>query len=141
MKKGEHSSLCVFWKRLESKETTIDKRTGEETHKSIPMLKYYNVFNLEQTEGVADPLLDAVDIPDPIAKADQVIAEFVGKPQVVFGSSGKACYNVGLDKVILPQQSSFSSSAQFYRTYFHELVHSTGHASRLNRFSNRKRST
>jgi antirestriction protein ArdC len=35
----------------------------------------------------------------------------------------------------MPQQSSFTSSAQFYRTYFHELVHASGHSSRLNRFS------
>jgi antirestriction protein ArdC len=135
VKRGEQASMCVFWKRYETGETVIDTRTGEERHKAVPVLRYYNVFNLEQTEGIQDPLLDEVNVPDPIAKADEVIANFAGKPAVVFGSSGKACYNVGLDKVILPQQSSFSSSAQFYRTYFHELVHSTGHASRLSRFS------
>jgi antirestriction protein ArdC len=135
VKKGEHSSMCVFWKRYETKETSVNKRTGEEEHKMVPVLRFYGVFNLEQTEGVTDPLLDVANIPDPIAKADEVIANFANKPAVVFGSSGKACYNVALDKVILPQQSSFNSSAQFYRTYFHELVHSTGHASRLNRFS------
>jgi antirestriction protein ArdC len=135
VKKGEHSSICVFWKLYETKETTVNKHTGEEEHKTVPVLRYYNVFNLEQAEGVADPLLDVADIADPIAKADEVIANYATKPAIVFGSSGKACYNVALDKVILPQQSSFSSPAQFYRCYFHELVHSTGHASRLNRFS------
>jgi antirestriction protein ArdC len=135
VKKGEHSSMCVFWKLYETKETTINKRTGEEEHKPVPVLRYYNVFNLEQTEGVADPLLDVADIADPIAKADEVIANFADKPAVVFGSSGKACYNVALDKIILPQQSSFSSPAQFYRCYFHELIHGSGSASRLNRFS------
>jgi antirestriction protein ArdC len=134
VKKGSRSELCVFWKRLQIKETTVNKRTGEQEHKTIPMMRYYNVFNLAQVEGIADPLLDAVDIPDPIAKADEVIAGYAGSPEVVFGSSGKACYSVALDKVVMPQQSSFTSSAQFYRTYFHELVHSTGAKSRLDRF-------
>jgi len=135
VKKGEHSSFCVFWKQYETKETMVNKRTGEEEHKTVPVLRFYGVFNLEQTEGVTDPLLDVADIADPIAKADKVIANFTNKPTVVFGSSGRAFYSIGLDKVVLPQQSSFTSSAQLYRTYFHELIHSTGHSSRLNRFS------
>lgn len=130
--------MCVFWKRYETKETVLDKRTGEEKHKEVPVLRYYNVFNLDQTEGVQDPVLDAVDIPDPIAKADEVIAAFVGKPEVIFGSNGKAFYSPARDRVVLPQQSGFKSPAQFYRTYFHELVHSTGHPSRLNRFETGK---
>lgn len=135
VRKGEQASLCVFWKKYETKGKVIDARTGEEHNKAVPVLRYYNVFNLEQTEGVTDPLLDQVNIAEPIAKADQVIADFVGKPAVVFGSTGKACYNPALDKVIMPQQSSFTSSAHCYRTFFHELIHSTGHPSRLNRFS------
>src|SRR5258708_39581508 len=135
VKKGEHSSFCVFWKQYETKEMTINKRTGEEEHKTVPVLRFYGVFNLEQTEGVTDPLLDVADITNPIAKADEIIANYANKPTVVFGSSGRAFYSVSEDKVVMPQQSSFSSPAQLYRTYFHELVHITGHESRLNRFS------
>jgi antirestriction protein ArdC len=134
VKKGEHSNLCVFFKRFETKEVVVDKRTGEEHNKIVPLLRYYGVFNLEQCEGIADPLLDLVSITDPVSKADEVIAGYVGKPEIVFGSSGKACYIPAFDKVIMPQQSSFTSVAQFYRTYFHELIHSTGNSSRLNRF-------
>ena len=56
IKKGEKSSLVVFWKwidRTGDSETVPDdvdgsiSRTGK-----IPMLRYYNVFNLEQTEGI-----------------------------------------------------------------------------------------
>jgi len=95
----------------------------------------HNLWNLEQTEGVTDPLLDVADISDPIAKADEIIANYANKPTVVFGSSGRAFYSVSEDKVVMPQQSSFTSPAQTYRCYFHELVHSTGHEGRLNRFS------
>jgi antirestriction protein ArdC len=134
VKKGEHSEMCVFWKRYQTKERVVDKRTGEEKPKEVPILRYYSVFNLDQCDGVADPLLDSVDILNPIAKADEVIAAFAGKPEVIFGSNGKPFYSPSRDRVVLPQQSGFTDAAQFYRTYFHELAHATGHVSRLNRF-------
>lgn len=46
VRKGEKSKLVVFWKWLEVE----DKEAGET--KEIPFLRYYNVFNVEQTEGV-----------------------------------------------------------------------------------------
>jgi antirestriction protein ArdC len=134
VKKGSKSELCVFWKRLKFEDPDAQPGEISSRSKEIPMIRYYNVFNLAQVEGIADPLLDAVDIPDPIAKADELIAGFAGKPEVIFGSAGKAFYSPALDQVVMPQQSSFSSSAQFYRTYFHELVHATGAKSRLDRF-------
>src|SRR5260370_3052534 len=49
VRKGEHSELVVFWKFLE----VDDKETGE--RKEIPFLRYFHVFNVEQTEGVKYP--------------------------------------------------------------------------------------
>jgi antirestriction protein ArdC len=134
VKHGEKSSLCVFWKRYETKE--VDEETGK--RKVVPMLKYFNVFNLDQCEGVKDPLLDEVNIPDPIAKADEVIEAFTGKPAVTFGSCNRAFYVPSEDRIVMPQQTAFKNPADMYRTYFHELIHSTGHASRLNRFVGEK---
>src|SRR5690606_32417451 len=53
VKKGEKSSLVIFWKQLDKE----DPLTGEEV--SIPVLKHYNVFNIEQCEGIEVP--DASD--------------------------------------------------------------------------------
>ena len=44
-----------------------------------------------------------------------------------------ACYLPSVDRIQLPQRSAFHSPAAFYATWAHEAVHSTGHASRLNR--------
>jgi antirestriction protein ArdC len=44
-----------------------------------------------------------------------------------------ACYVPTLDRIQLPLRSAFHSPAAFYATWAHEAVHSTGHASRLNR--------
>ena len=45
---------------------------------SGPVVRFYGVFNLEQTEGVTDPLLGVADIADPIAKADKVSSVYSG---------------------------------------------------------------
>ena len=47
----------------------------------------------------------------------------------------RACYCPSADEVILPEQKQFHSTAEYYGTVFHELTHSTGHPSRLDRLS------
>jgi hypothetical protein len=53
-------------------------------------------------------------------------------PSVSYGGS-RACYSPSADRLSLPERSSFESAETFYSTAFHELTHSTGHASRLAR--------
>ena len=38
------------------------------------------------------------------------------------------------DFVMMPDAKAFYSPEEYYSTLFHELAHSTGHKSRLNRF-------
>ena len=49
--------------------------------------------------------------------------------------SDRAFYSPLLDSVTIPCRAQFKDRAEFYSTEFHELVHSTGHSSRLDRFS------
>jgi len=58
-------------------------------------------------------------------------------PAIKTGGS-QAYYTPTLDFVNIPELSLFSSSESYYSTLFHELVHSTGHPSRLDRFSRDK---
>ena len=46
VKKGEKSSMVVFWKWIETED--------EETHekKEVPFLRYYSVFHIDQCEGL-----------------------------------------------------------------------------------------
>lgn len=44
-----------------------------------------------------------------------------------------AFYHPSLDYINMPKLKSFDSSESYYETLFHELVHSTGHKTRLNR--------
>ena len=49
--------------------------------------------------------------------------------------SDRAFYSPGFDYVSVPTAAQFDRVTEFYSTLFHELGHSTGHKTRLDRFS------
>lgn len=132
VKKGEKSSMVVFWKFIEQ------EQEDEETHekKQVPFLRYYNVFHISQCEGVKAKHIEVLpDSADPDENAENIIADYLTQSGVrLFHENGdRAYYQPSSDKVILPRREQFAETAEYYSTAFHELTHSTGHSSRLNR--------
>ena len=134
IRKGEKATMVVFWKILESEEK-------DGTIKKTPFLRYYNVFNLTQTEGI-----DPKKIPDSeafdhdfnsIAAADRIIYEWKDCPTIEWNHD-HAYYSPLEDKVCMPNQRSFFHDEQVYSVLYHELTHSTGHRSRLGRHEKNK---
>jgi antirestriction protein ArdC len=128
VRKGEKSAMVVFWKQYETK----DRLTGEDT--TVPVLRYYNVFNAEQCEGVEAP-----DAPkwepiafEPIEAAEVLAGGYAGGPKIVHGGS-QAYWRPSVDEVHIPEPTRFASAEEYYSTLFHGLAHSTGHSSRLDR--------
>lgn len=138
VRKGEHATPVVFWKILEragGKETDADDHDGEETGgRRIPMLKYYNVFNVEQCEGLEYPTVDRIPTIefDPIAQAEQIV-QAMPRPPTIAHKEARAYYAPLRDHLNMPPQETFHSAEEYYCTLFHELTHATGHQSRLNR--------
>ena len=130
IKKGEKSSIVVYWNFNEVDELNI--RTGEVEHKKTPFLKYYRVFNVHQCEGITFPDQREEDKTDPQEEAEVLVNGYKGSPEIKHGFA-RACYNPVEDLVKMPNKSDFINSKEYYSTLFHELVHSTGHESRLNR--------
>ena len=131
VRKGEKSTAVVFWKWLDKKPES-EEDDNEATGK-VPLLRYYNVFNLDQIDGITAPVEEQSDNPfSPIEKAEQVITDMQHKPLIQYGG-GQACYSPTFDCIKLPKRESFTSPEEFYSTAFHELAHSTGHISRLGR--------
>ena len=118
VKKGEKSSMVVFWKQLE----TTDNDTGDK--KLIPMLRYYSVFNVEQCDGIAAP--DAVPFEPtdfkPIDAAEAIVNGYEGRPEIEHGGH-QAFYRPSNDVVRMPEQSRFTTGEEYYSTLFHELAH------------------
>ena len=127
VKKGEKGVLICYWDRIK----VADKKTGEP--KMIMFCKASWVFNVEQTEGCNIPefvknKLDFV----PQERAEEILANWQNKPKIEFGGF-QACYMPTMDIINMPAKESFTSIEAYYETLFHELGHSTKHASRMNR--------
>src|SRR6267378_6180399 len=131
VKKGEKSSLVTFWNIGEEK---IIKNAQGKDRKSKPiLLRYYSVFNIEQTEGIADKLglgNAAPRIPN-IEACEAIVSGMPHAPAMQ--QSDRAWYRPSTDSVGMPSKSLFGSAEEYYSTLFHELTHSTGHASRVGR--------
>ncbi|TKB23464.1 DUF1738 domain-containing protein [Desulfopila sp. IMCC35006] len=131
VRKGEKGTQVVFWKPLLINEE--NPATGKTEKKKIFMLRYYTIFNLDQVDGIEAPVEPEVVELEPIAAAEKIVTEMQNAPKIEESASGKACYYPQLDKVQMPFFTDFDESEKFYSVLFHELGHSTGHESRVNR--------
>ena len=110
------------------------EETGEKEVRKIPVLKYYNVFHISQVEGVK-PLEVPFREVEPIEEADKIITMYVNREHLDFKElpSNKAFYSPSCDRVVVPMKEQYENINEYYSTTFHELTHSTGHKSRLDR--------
>jgi len=128
VKKGEKAQEVIFWKWLE-----VENKETKEKEK-IPMLRYYNVFNVSQCEGIPQEKLPPVveNKNNPIETCEKIINEMPKRPDIR-NKEQRAYYNKLDDYVNMPRIETFNKSEDYYSTLFHELVHSTGYSERLNR--------
>lgn len=144
VKKGAKSTMVVFWKVLhrEKKDASgnvIRDENGLPVDDPIPMLRYYNVFHIDDCDGI-QPKYAAEHLPatvSPVERAEEIIAEYSGRAKLTIEHSkqNRAFYSPSRHLVSLPLMEQFEDTAGYYETAFHELTHSTGHKSLLNRFS------
>lgn len=133
IKKGAKSEIVVFWKILQVEE---EKENGEKENKNVPVLRYFNVFHISQVDGV-EPLEIPFSDVEPIEDADKVIKDYLDREHIDFEecASDKAYYSPSRDCVVVPKKEQYKFINEYYSTTFHELVHSTGHKSRLDRLA------
>ena len=129
VKGGEKSTLIVFWNVYEKE--VVDAETGEVNKQKRYTLRYYNVFNAEQTTGIKYAKPEQRQF-SPIEEAERIVAGYTDAPEVKYGG-GRAYYSPIEDNIGLPKKENFTSDEGYYTTLFHEFAHSTGHKSRLAR--------
>ena len=131
IRKREKGTMIVFWKPILIKD--VNPATGEEEKKKRFVLRYYKVFNLEQIDGIeALPEPEKI-VREPIETAATIIQEMQNQPTIKHGASYDACYKPSSDEVNMPLMNDFESSESYYSVLFHEVGHSTGHKSRVDR--------
>lgn len=143
VKKGAKSKIVVFWKVLPREKKDADgniitNADGKPIIEGLPVLRYFQVFHIDDCEGIApkwENKLPAVASPD--ERAENVLMDYVRRENIrlenVIGD--KAYYSPSCDLIRLPIMEQFDSTAEYYSTAYHEATHSTGHATRLNRFT------
>lgn len=129
VRKGEKGAPVIFWKVCDNNK--ISKNGNPE--KSF-ILRYYTVFNSEQIDG-----LDISEESPPhnltfnhIDECERIVRSYKTLPTIDHGGD-RAYYHPTFDRIGMPLKNSFMTSESYYATLFHELVHSTGHESRLKR--------
>ena len=135
VRRGEKSKMVVFWKQFEKE----NEETGEMEQRFV--LRHYNVFHLSsQVEGVsprwAVSVASVSDL-EPDEAADDLVRGYINRSGVrlTVAASDRAFYRPSTDEVVVPQLNQYQKREEYYSTLFHELTHSTGHPSRLNRIS------
>lgn len=132
VKKGERSRFVVFWQR-KGKKDNIEGETDTTPRKTV--LRYYSVFNIEQCLDIPAHLIPEPPPPQevqPIDRCVEVVSRMQHPPKIIF-KGNEAYYAPQEDVITMPKQKSFTTAESFYHILFHELVHSTGHPSRLDR--------
>ncbi len=134
VKAGEKGRKVVFYSPMEITEE-VD---GQEVKKTIPYLTAYTVFKVTQCEGLTQKYHNE-DTPAFAFKGDagaQEVADgYLLRSGVKYAPvrGSQAYYRPSTDTVVTPLPEQFEQPAEYYSTLFHELTHSTGHPSRLNR--------
>jgi len=133
IKKGEKATPVIYYKLFEKRDgngALVLGSNGRPTR--IPFIRWSNAFNLDQSEGIEPPVQTAVQNPmQPIEKAARIVQE--AKICPIHHTGFAAVYSPTEDVIRLPAQKTFRSPEAYYQTLFHEMTHSTGHASRLDR--------
>lgn len=131
IRKGEKSEIVVFWKLLPYEDENAD---GEKIIKQIPLLRYYNVFHVSQVDGVEPKEIDLNEF-EPIEKAERIKTEYMTREhlKILEKLTDKAFYSPAFDYIQVPCKEQYRNVEEFYSTLFHEMVHSTGYKTRLDR--------
>lgn len=136
VRKGEAGTTVVYADRFVPKDREGRNETradSSERDKSVPFLKRFTVFNIEQCEGLPEGLFaSAPPAPEGLILPEaEALIHATGAKFRIGGS--EAFYSPGADAVHVPPPQAFFEPINWHRTAFHELGHWTGHSSRLAR--------
>lgn len=146
VKKGAKSKFVVFWKvyqkEYKDENGNLIEKDGKVVMRTIPVLQYYNVFNLNDCEGVKKKYLSDDDtrvLHETVEDAEAVVNRYCeANPGLRIErtkDSFDAFYRPSEDYIQVPRIEQYAQVEEYYSTLFHEMTHSTGHWTRLARFA------
>lgn len=137
VRKGSKACKVVFWKVFSKEDgsTTLPDGSNAVSFRTIPFLKWYNVFHESDIEGLPRKPLEGISEEDrerknseTIEKADAVIRDYMTANQelgLVTATGKVPCYNTITNTIFIPEKCQFDNLKEYYAAVFHEMVHST----------------
>lgn len=139
VRKGEKSTAIVFYKQsrlVDGEGAPVADAKGND--RSLWMLRRYNVFNVEQVDGLPEGKFQLPTLPttqlerDEAEKAAEAALRSTGA-QIDNEGNGRAFYRPSTDSIHLPRFEAFLNVGGYLTTMAHELCHWTGAKHRLDR--------
>lgn len=96
--------------------------------------KFYQVFNAEQCVNMPERVVKAMDEAER-QRQNELVERIIANSAapVLYDGGDSAYYSLSTDDIHLPLIEQFNTMQDYYATALHEIGHSTGHQSRLNR--------
>ncbi len=112
---------------------TPDEKEEYKQKNVYPLRKYYRVFNADLIDGIPAKQVELIDETNKSERIEEFINFWSETESPIIYGGDEAYYNYISDETHLPEREKFKSAEEYYSTSFHEMGHSTGHSSRLNR--------
>jgi len=130
VRKGEKSTLVVFWKFVKRQEPQDDEDHNASDSKFL-FARSYSVFNADQVDGYT-PVNSQPAPPkvERLARADEFFNKIAAD---VRHCGNRAFYSITGDFIQMPTFESFDDPGGFYGTLAHEHIHWSGKAGRCDR--------
>jgi antirestriction protein ArdC len=137
VRKGEKAVQCIFVKRIEVDDESTDGEVDENGKRTLLCRNAFSLFNVEQVEGLDDlpamPEQPHYNETEAVDAVDRVAEVYCANTGVEIRHGGEqAYYSPALDIIKLP--TTFHEGSGYAATLAHELIHSTGHKTRFDRF-------
>lgn len=125
-KDGENNTISI--------DQAVNRKQRGEAVKVLKFLKYFNVFNVADIEGI-EYNFERIEPKqhDKIQICETIINNYPNAPKFEFNDPQSAYYHPMFDYINMPPIENHDTAEDYYCTFFHELIHSTGHKKRLAR--------
>lgn len=142
---GKNAGVAIEYFTLYDKATkqafdrnTLDGMTEAEREdymdeNVIGLRKYYRVFNGDIINGIPEREKHTVDTSGKNSRAESILQYWNDNEAKIIYGGDEAFYRKSTDEIHLPKRDAFTDLPEFYSTAMHEIGHSTGHETRLNR--------
>ena len=134
VRKGEKGTTVEYWQFEREEERLREDGSTEKVNVRLsqPRVFYATVFNAHQIDGIPPRQPSVAKNQWEVSEAAERVLSSCGV-SIHHDQHDSAYYAPASDSIHLPPRASFARQEDYYEVALHEVGHSTGHSSRLNR--------